>query len=427
MTALRRAVDPPRLVEHTGGEELAEQVDQAAAAEAHGGGVVDRAKRRFVGLGVDPDVLDGAGARPHAVLDAATLEGGAGRAGAGDQPVLVAQHDLAVGADVDEEREAVGGVEPGADHPGRDVAADVAAHRRHELHSRLGVHAEADLVSGELGRQRDGGDVGLLAQVARVEAEQQVRHRRVAGDRDLLDLGGLDAVARLELVDQVVDRLQGEELQAQQPTLALGVDDARDHVLAAGDLLVVGARAVDDAAGLEVDEVGHDRRGPRVDGEPHAALPEDARIDAQETRRQVRAVDPVAHLEGDVHLPVGHAQVAAQAAQQGQLGAHVPDAVLLGQGAPQAVEVARVVGERGRLDRDVDGAHGGVLAPVAAHRQGFGLGHGVAVGSHLLVRAGRQSDLDLAGDERLAGEGRAGRDLGRRQAAVVAAHEALAG
>ena len=185
-----------------------------------------------------------------------------------------------------------------------------------------------------------------------------------------------------------------EELQAQQPALALGVDDAADHVVAAGDLLVVGARAVDDAAGLEVDEVRHDRRGAHVDGEPHATLSEGARVDAQDARRQVGAVDPVAHLEGDVHLPVGHAKVAGEAAQQGQFGAHVLDAVLLGQGAPQAVEVARVVGERGRLDGDVDGAHGRVSTPVAAHRQGLGLGDGVAVRSHLLGAPRRHRDLD---------------------------------
>ena len=47
---------------------------------------------------------------------------------------------------------------------------------------------------------------------------------------------------------------------ALEPVLALGVDDAADDVVAAGDLLVVGARRVDDAAGGEVDA---GRRRPR--------------------------------------------------------------------------------------------------------------------------------------------------------------------
>ena len=41
------AVDVPRLVDEPGDEELAEQVDEAAAADAHGRGVVDGAERRL--------------------------------------------------------------------------------------------------------------------------------------------------------------------------------------------------------------------------------------------------------------------------------------------------------------------------------------------------------------------------------------------
>ncbi len=61
-----------------------------------------------------------------------------------------------------------------------------------------------------------------------------------------------------------------------EAALALGVDDAADHVLAAGDLLVVGAGAVDDAPGGEVHEVDHDRCGAEVDGEAHAGVFEGA-------------------------------------------------------------------------------------------------------------------------------------------------------
>ena len=91
-----------RLVEEAGDEQLAEQVDQAAAADADGGAssMVRNVGSRGV---VDADVLDGAGSGAHAVPDAAALEGRAGGTGAGDQPVLVAQDHLAVRADVDEQ------------------------------------------------------------------------------------------------------------------------------------------------------------------------------------------------------------------------------------------------------------------------------------------------------------------------------------
>ena len=109
-----------------------------------------------------------------------------------------------------------------------------------------------------------------------------MRHRRVAGDGDLLDLVELDAVTPLQLFEQVVDGLHDEALQAREAALSLREDDARDDVLAAGDLLVVGAGRVDHATRLEFDEIGHHRGGADVHGEAHALLAEGARVDADQ-------------------------------------------------------------------------------------------------------------------------------------------------
>ncbi len=248
-----------------------------------------------------------------------------------------------------------------------------------------------------------------------------MRHGGVAGHRDLLDVVELDAVTRFELVEKLVNGLDGEMLQARQAAFALGVDDARDHVVAAGDLLVVGARGVYHPPAGEVDQVDHHRCGAQVDGQTHYAQPERARIDADETRRQVPAVHPVAHLEGHADLPVGHAQVAPQTAQHGQLGAHLLHVVLLAERSAQAVEVARVVGQRGRVDVYVEGAHRRVLPPVTAQRQRLGLGDGMAVRPHRLTPPRGYLDLDRPHDERLAGDRPAGQDLGGFQAGVAAA------
>ena len=105
--------DVPALVDDPGHEELGDEVDQAAAADAARPGVVDGAVRRFEGVRVDPHVLDRADRGAHAAGDAAAFEGGAGRAGAGDEPLLVAEDHLAVGADVDEDGELVGRVKAG--------------------------------------------------------------------------------------------------------------------------------------------------------------------------------------------------------------------------------------------------------------------------------------------------------------------------
>ncbi len=47
--------------------------------------------------------FDGPGRGPHAEFDAAAFKGRARRAGGGGQPGLVADDDLAVGADIDEQ------------------------------------------------------------------------------------------------------------------------------------------------------------------------------------------------------------------------------------------------------------------------------------------------------------------------------------
>ena len=98
----------------------------------------------------------------------------------------------------------------------------------------------------------------------------------------------------------------------------------------------------------------------------------------------------------------------------------VVDAVLLGERPPQAVEVAGVVGQRGRFDVELEGAHRRVLSPVAGERQRLGLGDGVAVRPHRLAAALGHLDLRRAPHVGLAGHGPAVDDLGRGQTGVAA-------
>ena len=64
-------------------------------------------KRGSSVCGIDAHALDGAGRGALAAGDLRALEGRAGRARAGEQPLAVAEHDLGVGADVDEQRDLV--------------------------------------------------------------------------------------------------------------------------------------------------------------------------------------------------------------------------------------------------------------------------------------------------------------------------------
>ena len=103
---------------------------------------------------------------------------------------------------------------PGRDDAGGDVAAHVAAHGRQDVHAghRVGVAGPSSSAMS-LGAAAIVGMYGSSRRYARLQAEEQVRHRRVAGDGDLVDLAQLDAVAPLQLLEQVVDGLDGELLQ----------------------------------------------------------------------------------------------------------------------------------------------------------------------------------------------------------------------
>ena len=87
--------------EHVAAPDLRQQVDQAGAAEARGlraaDGLVDGRA-----VGAEADGLDGAVAGRHAVAHQPALERRPRRAGGGEQAPPVLQHDLGVGAHVDE-------------------------------------------------------------------------------------------------------------------------------------------------------------------------------------------------------------------------------------------------------------------------------------------------------------------------------------
>ena len=99
----------------------------------------DDPEPRLEGRPVDPHALDRAGRRPLAAADLGALEGRAGRARGGEQPVAVAEDDLGVRADVDDEGRPGRPVRRlGQDDAGR-VRADVAGDARQDVDAGAGV------------------------------------------------------------------------------------------------------------------------------------------------------------------------------------------------------------------------------------------------------------------------------------------------
>ncbi len=133
------------LVDDAGDKHLGQQTDEPTAAEALGLGAADDAITGFGVLAINPHPLDGAARGAHAVLHAGTLKSRAGRARAGDQPRAVAQHHLAVGADVDEQCQVCCVKHAAADDAGANVGAHVTRHPRQAIHRSFRIDVQANL------------------------------------------------------------------------------------------------------------------------------------------------------------------------------------------------------------------------------------------------------------------------------------------
>src|SRR5699024_793957 len=111
-------------VDGAGAEELGNDVDDAAAADAGGSLAAHHREGGLQGVLVNGAGLDGAVGGPHAAGDVAALEGGAGGAGAGHEELVVAEYQLAVGAKVNKEAQ----LRLVPDHGHQGAGGDVAAY-----------------------------------------------------------------------------------------------------------------------------------------------------------------------------------------------------------------------------------------------------------------------------------------------------------
>ena len=107
-------------------------VHEATAAQAARRGVAQHAALQLAVS--DADFGDRAGGGPHPHRNPRALEGRAGRRGSAEQAVSVADHNLAIRAEVHQSGELAALVQPGGEHAGEDVAADEAAEAGQKTH-----------------------------------------------------------------------------------------------------------------------------------------------------------------------------------------------------------------------------------------------------------------------------------------------------
>ena len=175
MRSLRAASAPsmtPSSLDHAGQEQLADHLDDAGAADAGDaerrrglgefrlvGPVVaaDHLHLRLQRRRVDAHALDGAGRGALAAGNLGALEGRAGRRGGGDEALPVAEHDLGVGADIDQERDLLAAVRAFGERRAGGVGADMAGDAGKRVDARALVHRQADVArrgNGALPRRR---------------------------------------------------------------------------------------------------------------------------------------------------------------------------------------------------------------------------------------------------------------------------------
>ena len=340
-------------IQDPGVEQLGDRIDDAAAAEADGLLVrlADDAERRLHRLGIDDAGLDRAVRCAHAAGDVAALEGRACRAGARDHEVAVAEDDLAVRAEVDEQGQLVAVPEHAGERTGGDIAADIGADVRRKADGGVRMGGQAEVVHAQAVPVEEGGDIRLHADGIGLHADEQVVHRRVAGNAQAHDARGRQLGILTQGLHQRDERLLEDGVLQLLAAAGLALlDDTVDDVRAVADLAVAAGRLGQQAAVLHVKQHGGDRRGADVDAD--AAQREGVVLAGHVENGE----NTVLQLAEDAHGKGVVAQGLRQAAHSVPRQTDGVDAVLRLERAGQALVIGHGVVERRLLELKIDGA-----------------------------------------------------------------------
>ena len=281
--------------------------------------------------GIDPHALDRARRGTLSAADLRAFERRAGRARAREQALAVSEHDLRIGADVDEQRDLCALVRSlGQDHAGR-IRADVAGDARQDIDACIGIHCEPELRCGNRERPVDGERERRSAEFHRIDAEHEVMHDRIADERELEDVRRLDArlarEPRCELAQGTADRVRHQDRAA---GIHHRVGHPAHQVFAEPDLGVHHSAGGDELAGLEIAEMRGDRRRADIDGHAECLV--------VEARPHGDDLGLAVHRHG--HFPLALAQHGLQFAQHRKIAGEPGELPFLLERVHQAPQVA---------------------------------------------------------------------------------------
>ena len=258
-----------------GAVQLGDHVDDTAAADAHRflARLTHNGQHRLQRLPVDGHGLHRAVGGPHAAGDIAALKGGTRGAGAGHHKVPVAEHDLAVGAQIDEQGKFVLIPDPAGQRTGGDIAAHIGTDVGGKHHSGVRIGDQADVTGLQAIPAEKGRNVRLHPHGIGVHAQQQMVHGGVGGHAAAQDTLRLHAGAAAQRPGQRLQSLLHDgllqALHAAGPSL---LHNAVDHVRAVADLPVAAGTLGQQLSGLQVHQHRRNRGGADIDSKPAHGL-----------------------------------------------------------------------------------------------------------------------------------------------------------
>ena len=223
------------------------------------------------------------------------------------------------------------------------------------------MHGESEIARPHERVARRGHDEGRHADRLGIDAEQQLRHRRVAGERDLVDLIGRDLTVLQHLAHEIGQRALRELLQLRQHgRIHHRRGDPPDHIRAVGLLPVENRAHGDRRPRREVEQRRHDGRGAEVER------------DAEDAARRVAGLDADQLVVDDDgrDLPVARAHELRERAHDIDTDAQFE----VVHGREDALEIARLVLQRGLRELEVALLHAGAQDHLAPDADGRSLG-----------------------------------------------------
>ena len=230
-------------------------------------GIANDSHGRFHGDFIDGAGFNGAVRGTHTAGNVATLKGRTGRAGAAHQEITVAEDQLSIGSQIDEQTHLILVPDTGGQCACGDIAAYVGADIRRDQNRCQRVGRQLQIPCQQPLPTKEAGDVGIHSDGIRIYRQQQVVHGGIGTDGKTQDAVGRNTGRFAEVGNDGVQRLLDNGILKLFGTAGAALlNDAVDHISAVADLAVTGGAFRQQLAGFQVGEHHGDGGGTNIDG-----------------------------------------------------------------------------------------------------------------------------------------------------------------